>query len=108
MEDSKDRLGKRLKEREKGEEDRFFAEKEREAVERLRKVQGLDVVKLALGHCPRCGAALDQVSLHGVQVLQCPVDCGTWLDKGELEVVAKRERDSWLGKLFYRPKLEGE
>jgi hypothetical protein len=106
MEDSKDRLGKRLKEREKGEEDHFFAEKDREAIERLKREQGLDVVKLALGHCPRCGAALTQIRLHGVEVQQCPADCGHWLDKGELAIIAKRERDSWLGRLFYRPKLE--
>ena len=106
MEDSKDRLTKRLKEKEKGDEDRFFAERDREALERLKQDEGLDVVKLALGHCPRCGAALTTVSLHGVEVMQCPADCGHWLDRGELEVIARREHDSWLGKLFYRPKLE--
>ena len=106
MEDAKDRLGKRLKEKEKGEEDRYFAAKDREAIRRLKVKEGLDVVKEARGHCPRCGAALDQVSLHGVQVLQCPVDCGSWIDKGELEVIAKREHDSWIGRLFYSPKLE--
>jgi hypothetical protein len=106
MEDSKDRLGKRLKEKEKGEEDRYFAEKDRAALERLKKAQNLDVVALALGHCPRCGAALVPTKLHGVEVRQCPADCGLWLDKGELEVIAQREHDSWLGRLFYRPKLE--
>ena len=106
MEDNKDRLGKRLKEKEQGEEDRYFAEKDREAVERLKGAETLDVVKLALGHCPRCGAALTTIRLHGVEVQQCPADCGHWLDKGELEIIAQRERDGWLGKLFYRPKLE--
>jgi hypothetical protein len=106
MEDRKDRLGNRLKEKEKGEEDRYFAEKNREAIERLKREEGLDVVKLALGHCPRCGAALTAIKLHGVEVQQCPADCGHWLDKGELEVIAKRERNSWLGRVFYSPKLE--
>jgi hypothetical protein len=106
MEDTKDRLGQRLREREKGEEDRFFAEKEREAIERLKRVHQTDVQKEALGHCPRCGAALVPIKLYGVTVLQCPVDCGHWLDKGELETIAKREHDSWLGRLFYRPKLQ--
>jgi Transcription factor zinc-finger len=106
MEDSKDRLGKRLKEKEKGEEDRYFAEKDREALDRLKKRDNLDVVTLALGHCPRCGAALTPVKVHGVEVQQCPVECGLWLDKGELELIARRERDSWLGRLFYRPRLE--
>ncbi len=106
MEDSKDRLGKRLKEKEQGEEDRFFAERDREALARLKKDQGLDVVKAGVGHCPRCGAGLTPFTLHGVEILQCPADCGTWLDKGELEIIARREHEGWLGKLFYRPKLE--
>ena len=106
MVDSKDRLRDRLKEREQGEEELFFAEKEREAIARLKKVQGADAVKEALGHCPRCGTALNTIRRHGVAVLQCPKDCGTWLDKGELEVIAKREHDSWIGRLFYSPKLD--
>ncbi len=106
MEDSKDRLGKRLHEKEKGDEDRYFAEKDREALARLKQEEAFDVTKLALGHCPRCGAALTSIKLYGVSVMQCPADCGHWLDKGELEVIAQREHDSWLGRLFYRPKLE--
>lgn len=106
MADTKDRLGQRLQERERGEEDRFFAEKDREALERLKHTQDTDVTKAALGHCPRCGAALTTMKLFGVEVMQCPADCGHWLDKGELEVIARREHDSWLGRVFYRPKLE--
>jgi hypothetical protein len=105
MED-KDRLGKRLKEKEQGEEDRYFGEKDREAIARLKKSQNLDVVEAALGHCPRCGSALNTIKLRGVEVMECPKDCGHWLDKGELEVVARREHESWLGRLFYQPKLE--
>jgi Transcription factor zinc-finger len=106
MEDGKDRLGKRLQEKEKGEEDRYFAAKDREAIDRMKLRDAKDVVQEALGHCPRCGASLKPVTVYSVAVLQCPVDCGTWLDKGALEVVARRERDSWLGRLFYSPKLE--
>ena len=106
MEDSKDRLGKRLEEKGKGEEDHFFAKKDREAVARLKLEASRDVVPSALGHCPRCGAALVATKLHGVELQECPVDCGHWLDKGELEIVAQREHDSWLGRLFYRPKLD--
>jgi tRNA(Ile2) C34 agmatinyltransferase TiaS len=106
MEDGKDRLGKRLQEKEKGEEDRYFAAKEREAIDRMKVRDAKDVVPEALGHCPRCGASLTSVKVYGVEVLQCPADCGTWLDKGELQVVAQREHDSWLGRLFYSPKLE--
>jgi Transcription factor zinc-finger len=106
MVDAKDRLGKRLKEKEKGEEDRYFAGKDREAIRRLKVKEGLDLVEEARGHCPRCGAKLTATKVHGIQVLQCPVDCGTWIDKGELQVIAQRERDSWLGRFFYSPKLD--
>jgi RNA polymerase-binding transcription factor DksA len=106
MEDTKDRLGQRLHEREQAEEDRFFARKDREALERLRAEQGSEIAKAALGHCPRCGTQLDAIKLYGVQVLQCPADCGHWLDKGEIELIAKREQNSWMGRIFYRPKLE--
>ena len=106
MEDTKDRLGKRLREKEKGEEDRFFQERDRKAIERLKRKSVMGVEESAKGHCPRCGATLNPVQIRGVGVLQCPADCGTWLDKGELEVVARREHDSWLGRLFYSPKLD--
>ena len=106
MEDSKDRLGKRLHEKGKGEEDRYYQERDREAIERLKRKRVMGVDESTKGHCPRCGAMLNPVQIRGVEVLQCPVDCGTWLDQGALEVVAQREHDSWLGRLFYGPKLD--
>ena len=105
MEDTKDRLGQRLQEREKAEEDRFFAEKERQALDRLRQKPDA-AAATGVGHCPRCGTPLDAIKLYGVDVLQCPADCGHWLDKGEIEIIAKREKNSWLGRVFYQPKLE--
>lgn len=105
MEDTKDRLGQRLQERQKAEEERFFAEKERKALDRLRQKEGGEAGK-GVGQCPRCGTALEAIKLYGVDVLQCPSDCGHWLDKGEIEVIAKREQDSWISRVFYRPKLE--
>jgi exonuclease I len=48
--DERDRLGETLHRKEKADEDRFFAEKDRAAIERLRKT--------IPGHCAQCGAAL--------------------------------------------------
>src|SRR5262249_56223977 len=76
MGDAKDRLGERLREKQKGEEDRYFSAKEREAIARLKVRKEADVVPEARGHCPRCGAKLTATKVHGVEVLQCPVDCG--------------------------------
>jgi len=56
--------------------------------------------------CPNCNVTLLMSERQGVEIDYCP-DCrGVWLDKGEIELIAKREHDSWLGRVFYRPKLE--
>ena len=99
MADEKDRLGEKLHQKEKAEEDRYFAERDRELLARLHKRNDAD----PLG-CPRCGKALVAVEHQGVTVDQCPACQGVWLDRGELEALAPRERESWLGRFFYRPK----
>jgi len=99
MADEKDRLGEKLHQKEKAEEDRYFAERDRELLARLRRQKAGETLS-----CPRCGTALSPVMHQDVTVDQCP-DCqGMWLDRGELEALAPRERGSWLGRFFYRPK----
>jgi hypothetical protein len=98
VDDSKDRLGDQLKKREKAEEDRFFAEKDREALERLRRERASGARPAV--DCPRCGAKLREEDRHGVAVDVCPSGHGLWLDAGELAVLAKREKDSWLTRLI--------
>jgi hypothetical protein len=110
MADEKDRLGNKLKDKRKAEEDRFFAERDKALLEKLRQ-QNLTadeekVRTLALMRCPKCGEELATVELHGVSVDECPGGHGMWLDAGELELLAGRERDSWLGRFFFRPKLK--
>lgn len=108
MSDEKDRLAEKLRQKEKAEEDRFFAEQDKEAIERLRQAQRTaseeQVRELARDRCPRCGERLAALKLHGVQVDECPMGHGMWLDNGELEQIASREKDSWLGRFFYRPR----
>jgi Transcription factor zinc-finger len=110
MADEKDRLGDKLKDKRKADEDRFFAERDKALLDKLRQ-QNLSaeeetVRSSALMRCPKCGEKLGTVELHGVNVDECPAGHGTWLDTGELQTVAERERDSWLGRLFFRPKLK--
>ena len=99
MADEKDPLGERLKEKERAEEERYFRQREKEAIERLRQKQSTTE-----GHmtCPKDGTPLQTVSQFGVTVEECPTCRGMWLDPGELETIAKRERDSWLSRLFFR------
>jgi len=85
MADEKDRLGEKLHQKEKAEEDRYFAERDRELLARLRNRR--DAEKLS---CPRCGQGLAPVVYQGVTVDQCPVCQGVWLDAGELEQVTQK------------------
>lgn len=107
-EDDKDRLGEKLRQKEKAEEDRYFSERDRALLERLRQQKTAAEMEqlraLARGRCPRCGEALVGVEHHGVTVDECPAGHGMWLDRGELETLATREHDSWLGRFFFRPR----
>jgi hypothetical protein len=103
MASEKDRMGEKLHEKERAEEDRYFQQKDEELLDRLRRQKTAEAAP-APGRCPKDGTALQAVELVGVRVEECPTCHGMWLEAGELEVIAERERDSWLGKLFYSPK----
>jgi len=108
MVDEKDRFGEKLHQKEKAEEDRFFAARDQALLEKLRRektaAQLAELRELAHMRCPKCGDGLATVEHHGVRVEECPACHGMWLDQGELEQLAHRERDSWLGRLFFRAK----
>ena len=105
MASDKDRLGDKLHEKERAEEDRYFQQRDKELVDRLRQAKASGAAPAqARMTCPKDGSPLQSVELSGVTVEECGTCRGLWLDAGELEVIAKRENDSWLGKLFYRPK----
>jgi len=99
--DDKDRLKKTLDEREHAAEESFFAAREKEALRRLKERSSATAVG---GDCPRCGMALVAVKHHGVSIEECPNGHGMWLDHGQIAVIADRERDSWLGRLFHMPR----
>lgn len=106
--DDKDRFGEKLRQKEKAEEDRFYAERDKAALEKLRRQRTAahaDKAREAAGmRCPQCGERLATVDEHGVKVEECPAGHGLWVARHELETIAQRERDSWLGRFFYRPK----
>src|SRR3990167_1086793 len=43
-------------------------------------------------NCPRCKLALRRDTYEGVEVDYCPECWGYWLDQGELEIIAKRQK----------------
>jgi len=95
----KDRLRKELDERERGEEDSFFARQNREALERLRA--GGHAAPAVEARCPRCGAQLQKVDHLGVVIDCCPNQHGMWVDHSQLQVLAEREKNAWLAKVIH-------
>ncbi len=104
--DEKNRLGEKLREKEKAEEDRYFAERDRELLAKLKQQQtGTEEAALrqqALMRCPKCGEKLVSLQHHEVTVEECPSCQGMWLDRGELEILAQRENESWLARFIRR------
>ena len=103
----KDRFGEKLKDKERAEEDRFFADRDRQLLEKLRDENQharseADRAAAPRGRCPKCGTALDERSLDGVVIDECSSCHGVWLDSGELEALSKRERGGWVTQLFRR------
>ena len=104
MADSKDRFGDKLRDAERGREDEYFAERDRELLAKLKtgeegEREG-DVREEALNRCPKDGSVLHPRKLHGVGVEECPKCKGMWLDEGEWKVLAERERGGFFGKWF--------
>ena len=85
-------------------EDEYFA---REDAERIRKLKEREAVerseqerKSHYMKCPKCGATLVTVDLHGVQVDRCPECGGLWLDAGEIDVLMKHEDPGLLRRVM--------
>ncbi len=85
MVDDKDRLGSKLRDKQRGDEDHYFAQQDKARLEALKAAQGVRP-----GLCPRCCVELDEQTREGVSIDQCH-DCGgVWLDRGELEMLSER------------------
>ena len=104
MVDEKDRFGDKLREKERAEEDLYFSQRDRELLDKLKEQKAAAGAATGALRCPKDGAALVAVDHHGVSVEECPTCGGLWLDKGEMETIARREKDSWLGRLVYGPR----
>jgi len=100
--DEKDRLGNKLRDVERGREDQFFAEQDRQLIEKLRREkEGAAEEKLrqaAHNRCPKCGTPLTNRKLHGVTVDACSACRGMWIDEGELQEIARREDEGWVSR----------
>ncbi len=93
---SSDKLGDKLRDKEKAEENRYFAEQDRKRLEKLREEE--EHSQIVLGRCPKCGEALITRTVDDVEVDECKACGGMWLDKGELEQIVAREGEGWASK----------
>jgi len=103
----KDRFGDKLREVEKAREDKFFADRDRELLLKLKSPPGAQeeqsVRDLAKMRCPKCGDRLMTLTRLEVDLDECPNGHGVWLDTGELEKLSAREGSGWLSRILGRP-----
>ena len=61
-------------------------------------------IVLPPSHCPKCGHDLEERTLDEAKIDVCTKCAGIWLDKGELEILRKKEGFSIgnLMKIFSR------
>ena len=104
--DEKDRLGDKLHDLEKAREDKYFAERDRALIQKLKAQSSgheeQTLKEIARMRCPKCGERLATKSDLGVTVDECPACHGMWLEKGELEEIARREKAGWLARYLGR------
>ncbi len=95
----KDYLGEKLRLRERGEEQRYFAERDRELIAKLRQAhvaeQEETFYDLVRFRCPQCGERLHQHAFHAVTVEECTSCHGVWLDQASLQTIAQRKGEEW-------------
>ena len=100
----KNHLSELLTLKERAEEDRYFAQRDRELIARLARVQEAEqeevIRQLARSRCPRCGIRLQQRPFHEIIVDECPSCHGLWLDKGEFEAASQGHKAEWVEKFL--------
>jgi len=107
--EERDPFVEKLHEKERAEEDVYFAKRDRELIARLRKVESENqrrhIRELAYMRCPDCGARLKRETRYGVTIEECPGGHGLWLTESEMHTLTKRERSSWIGRYLYPPRI---
>jgi hypothetical protein len=103
MENERDRFGDTMRLVEKAKEDIYFAEHDRELLEKIR-VQLRKVDRTQSAHsCPKCPGKLESYVFEEIALDRCHECGGVWLDKGELEAIVRKisrgPLSAWLDKL---------
>ena len=112
MADEKDRFGETMKLVERAKEDIYFAEKDRELIEKLKQ----ELKKVEKGspevRCPKCPGQLETYTFQGFVLDRCQNCGGVWMDKGELEgiikTVTRGPLGHWVDKLIAKEEVEAK
>jgi TFIIB-like protein len=97
MENEKDQFGETMRLLERAKEDIYFAERDREVLEKLRSQLRKVAAPEAPSHCPKCPGNLETYTFEGLTVDRCRACGGIWLDRGELEAIVNKIRRGPLG-----------
>jgi hypothetical protein len=103
MSDEKDRFGETMKLVERAKEDIYFAQRDRELIEKLKaQLQKTDKQGSQL-HCPKSPGLLETHTFQGFALERCQNCGGIWMDQGELEGIIKTItrgplRREWVGR----------
>ena len=97
MADETDRFGDTMRLVERAKEDIYFAEQDRQVLEKLRSQLHKVETSNALRHCPKCPGKLEAYTFEGYVLDRCQECGGIWLDRGELEAIVKKISRGPLG-----------
>ena|SRR5215204_6272905 len=85
-------------------EEKYFHQKDVEAIEQLRAKMKVSAGAKAAGissmECPRCDGVLKENKFEDVSINSCVKCGGVWLDSGELEQLLKPESEGWFNRLW--------
>jgi Zn-finger nucleic acid-binding protein len=104
MVEEKDRFGETMKLLERAKEDIYFAQRDRELLEKLKaQLHKVEDVESKLD-CPKGHGLLETYTFQGFVLDRCQSCGGVWMDNGELEgiirKVARGPLSHWLDKLI--------
>ena len=97
MADEKDRFGETMKLVERAKEDIYFAERDRELIEKLKQELKKVHKESSQVRCPKCPGHLESYTFQGFALDRCQSCGGIWMDKGELEAVIRKVTRGPLG-----------
>jgi hypothetical protein len=100
----KDPYGDKLKDKERGEEEQYFANRERALLDKLRGGNASSGEapprENPSGRCPKCGGLLSTTPLDATATEICSNCLGAESDQKEVVAVSRRRAERWLARFL--------